>query len=81
MNTLDPLEQRIAEALTAGGIEFTRKPEETKNLDFYLPQVGVYIEVKGGHTPRIAEQCSRDHNIIVVQGVKATAFFCELLRG
>lgn len=75
----DPLENRIAGAFDAAGIHYVRESKESKFLDFYLPDFDVYVEVKGGTTSRVNKQCARDHNVIVVQGVKSAQFLCELL--
>ncbi len=81
MNITDPLEQLVADALTEAGIFFKHESEgDTKNLDFYLPNHGVYIEVKGGHSDRVAEQMSRDFNVIAVQGVKSVHLLCQFLK-
>jgi len=81
MAITDPLEQDIADALIYAGIEFKHELEGgTKNLDFYLPDYDVYLEIKGGHSDRITEQMSRDFNVIAVQGVKSVEFLCELLK-
>jgi hypothetical protein len=75
-----PLEQDIADALTFAQIEFVHEsPGQTLGPDFYLPQFGLYLEVKGGHTPRIAKQMARVSNVIAVQGVEATKFLVGLL--
>jgi hypothetical protein len=75
-----PLENQVAEALTKAGVRFVRDSEESKNLDFYLPDFNIYLEIKGGFTKRIANQCKRDANVIVVQGVKSTEFICRLIK-
>lgn len=82
----DPIERTIAEALEASGIEF--KPNPENHLDFELPRhelfsnsvVPVYIECKQFHSDRIAEQCSRADNVIVIQGAEAAKLFASLLR-
>lgn len=78
----DPLEQYIADSLTRAGISFiheTQDHEATLNLDFFLPEHGVYLEIKGGHTSRISKQMSRAFNVIAIQGVKSVDFICKLL--
>ena len=80
MNITNPLEQLIADALMEADVAFKHESEGgTKNLDFYLPNLDVYIEVKGGHSDRISEQMSRDFNVIAVQGVKSVHLLCKLL--
>lgn len=86
-NLNDPIERMIAEALEESGIEFKSNPEN--NLDFELPRhplfsespiTPVYIECKQFHSNRIAEQCSRAENVIVIQGAEAAKLFASLLR-
>lgn len=48
-------------------------------LDFYLPLEGIAIEVKRFHSPRIAEQMSREKNVIAIQGEEAARFFQRIL--
>jgi hypothetical protein len=76
----DPLEDQIRSALVSTEIRCINESKESKFLDFYLPEYGVHLEVKGGSTPRIADQCERDHNVIVIQGMKSVAFIVELLK-
>ena len=76
----NPLEQAIADKLTALNIEFRHDSQGgTKNLDFYLPAYDVYIEVKQFSTPRSKEQLERADNVILIQGVKALEFFVNHL--
>lgn len=49
------------------------------NLDFYLPSHDLYLEIKGGHSERIAGQMARHPNVIAIQGVKSVAFVVNLL--
>ena len=79
--TTDPLETEIATALDAAGIRYETDfgGGNPAALDFYLPHLDVYIEVKQFHSPRIAEQMSRAENVIAIQGRQAMALFCELL--
>lgn len=83
----DPTEKIVAEALDAAGIKYHRDgarkgraaKEQSKGLDFFLPNQGIYIECKRFHSPRIAEQLKRDPNIIVIQGERAARVFAWLL--
>lgn len=78
----DPLEQYIADSLTKAGIDFVHESQDaraTLNLDFFLPDHGVYLEIKGGHSPRISNQMKRAHNVIAIQGVSSVDFMCLLL--
>lgn len=76
----DPVERVIANALDARGIRYVVDGEgDTKQLDFYVPEWKVYIEVKQFHTDRVAEQMSRADNVIVIQGMQAAFVFAELI--
>lgn len=77
----DPLERKIAHALDAAGIEYFTdyEGEVPEHLDFYLYELDVFIEIKGGHSERIADQMSRAHNVIAVQGMKSVVFILSLL--
>lgn len=77
-----PLESKIAFALDDAGIPYSvdGEPENKTGLDFCIPSIGVFIEVKSGPTPRVLKQLERRSNVIVVQGVRSTNLFCHLLR-
>lgn len=78
----DPMERIVEEALTDAGIDFvTERDGDTHNLDFYLPQLDLFIEVKRMHSPRIAQQTARVDNVIVAQGEKAVRALATALRG
>jgi hypothetical protein len=81
MRTSDPLETKIAAALDAAGIKYLTEYEgkSPANLDFYLPDHDLYLEIKGGHSGRISGQMARHHNVIAIQGVKSVAFVVHLL--
>ncbi len=79
MATLDPLEKQVEDALNAAGVRFRRDDHES-GLDFYLPNVDLYVEVKRFHTARIADQMSRRPNVIVLQGAKSVTAFCTMVR-
>lgn len=51
-----------------------------ENLDFHLPDLGVFIEVKAMHTPRISDQMTRAANVIALQGEAAVRFFAEVVE-
>ena len=79
-----PMERRVNDALEQAGVMFVHESQDNKatnGLDFYLPHLNLYIEVKQFHTDRIAEQMSRVDNVIAVQGEYAVNAFCALLRG
>jgi hypothetical protein len=82
MMTGDPIEQIMADALAAAGIRFIHDSDDkkaTKALDFLLPDLGIFIEVKQFHSDRIAEQMSRAENVIAIQGRRAAEAFAEIL--
>lgn len=85
MEIKDPMERRIAEALTANGTLFTAgppkgaPPDSPLRLDFHLPEHGLYIEVKAFHSDRIARQMALAPNVIAVQGEGAVDWLCHLL--
>lgn len=74
----DPMERLIADALDAAGEAYEH---EKNGLDFYLPRLDLYIEVKRFHSPRIAAQMERAENIIAVQGSFAVRTISVLLAG
>lgn len=77
----DPIEQIIIDGLVASGIKYyTEYSGKTKNLDFYLPEYDIYIEVKQFHSERINEQMSRANNVICIQGKESAKFICNLLK-
>lgn len=79
--TTDPMEMLVEAALQRAGIKYA--PDigggNDKALDFYLPDLDLYIEVKRFHSPRIAEQMERAENVIAIQGKAAVLAFCEMI--
>lgn len=73
----DPMEKLIADALDEAGEEYEH---EKNGLDFYLPRLDLYIEVKRFHSPRIAAQMERAENIWAVQGSFAVRTASALIR-
>ena len=80
MQTTDPMEGLIEEALQDAGIGYVTDfgGGNPSVLDFRL-QNGVEIEVKRFHSPRVAEQMARVPNVIVAQGEDAVAFLADLI--
>jgi hypothetical protein len=77
----DPIERMVADALDKAGIAYVAETDPRAcGLDFYLPNVGVHIEVKQFHSERIADQMSRADDVIVIQGRWAAEIFCGLIR-
>ena len=79
----DPIETIIAEALCKAGISYLHetdmKAEDSLGLDFYLPELNVYIEVKQFHSDRIARQMARAPNVIAIQGRQSAHVFADLI--
>lgn len=80
----DPLEQEMAALLDEAGISYIRPDRvssEPTNLDFYIPALSLYIEVKAAHTPRIADQLAlvpADRSALVLVGREAVKAFVLL---
>ena len=81
MKISNPLEQSVADALDSRGIKWLHEDENGNEarLDFYLPDSGIYIEVKQAYTPRADAQLKRAENIILIQGIEAVELFVKLL--
>jgi hypothetical protein len=76
------LEKEIARRLDARDIEYERPEQLARhptNLDFYIPEFDLYVEVKQFHTDRIASQIStvpKDSSVMVLVGPNSVdAFF------
>lgn len=81
----DPVEAVITAALKRAGIAYRRNvwpwPAETeRRLDFYLPDLDLYIEVTRMHTPRKIEQLKGLENVLLIQGLPAARAFIALLE-
>jgi hypothetical protein len=78
------LEKQLDALLTKAGIGFTRPDRDRHdptNLDFYLPDFNLYVEVKQYHSPRITGQLAqvpRQVSAIVLQGPNAVLDFEHL---
>lgn len=79
----DPMERIIESALVDAGIAFQSDFGDgtSHNLDFDLIELGIAIEVKRLHSPRIAAQMSRTENVIAAQGIEAVRLLAKLIRG
>lgn len=78
----DHLESKIAKALEDAGVNFKHESQGgNQRLDFYLPEYGIYIEVKQYSTDRSAIQLALHDNVILVQGVISVEFIAKLLTG
>ncbi len=79
-NISDPIEQIIADGLTAADIAFVHESEGLiPRLDFYLPDKDIYIEVKQFHSERITRQMAQVRNVIAIQGREAALAFVEMI--
>ncbi len=80
INFSDDLERRVAIILDRNNIEFLHESEvDDQRLDFYLPNYGVYIEVKRFDSARTSTQLSSQENIILIQGRQSINFLEKLL--
>lgn len=80
MNISDALEQQIANILDFCNIKYVHESENNgSNLDFYLPDHNIYIEVKRYHSDRSNKQLSGKDNIILIQGMESINFLKKLL--
>lgn len=76
----DPMEHMIETALCEAGVRYVKDGQaETYALDFFLPDLGIYLEVKRFHSDRIGVQMARVRNVIAIQGEDAVKAFCALL--
>lgn len=75
-----PMDRLIEQALIDAGIPYEVECAATRYMDFRLPDLDVYIEVKSGHSPRIAEQMARADNVIAVQGEAACRLMADMIR-
>lgn len=77
----DPMEKLIRDALIDIGEPFVEENKNLANLDFYLPRINVYIEVKQFHSKRISNQMERASNVIVAQGKEAIEALASMIKG
>lgn len=76
----DATERLLAEALDRAGIAYVHESERPSiGLDFYLPDLDLYIEVKRFHSARISKQMSKHENVIVIQGINAVTKACQMI--
>jgi transcriptional regulator with XRE-family HTH domain len=81
LSTTDPMERMVEAALLRAGIAFVtdRDGGIPENLDFYLPDFDVFLEVKRMHSDRIAGQMARAPNVIAIQGEASVRFLVSIL--
>lgn len=77
---MDALDERGIEYVFEGCHKGVEAHKQQAGLDFWLPTLGLHIEVKDFHSPRIAGQMARVENIIAIQGRKAAQVFADLIR-
>ena len=79
---MDPMEQIIKDALIASERPFITDygGGNPSGLDFRLVKLGIEIEVKRFHSPRISAQMAKADNVIAAQGEDAVRFLADLLR-
>lgn len=76
----DELEKHVAEALLAANIQFRHESQGVnQRLDFYLPELDIYLEVKKFHSDRSNAQLATQNNVILIQGRESVKFICSLL--
>ena len=76
-----PMEEMTERWLLTNGIRYRRDDQtaEGTQLDFYLIDFDVYLEVKQFHSDRIAAQMARASNVIAVQGIDSLTFLGALV--
>lgn len=80
IHSTDHLELAVAEMLLDLKINFIHESQNNgSNLDFYLPDFDVFIEVKQFHTDRVNKQLASQENVILIQGKKSIEMLKKLL--
>lgn len=80
-NFTDPVEQVVADGLTAAGIPFVHESENKRQgLDFFLPDQLVLIECKRFYSERTNDQLRPHGNVILIQGMAAARAFAAMIR-
>lgn len=79
----DPVEQLVADGLTAAGVEWRTKDDPARRrdpvtLDFEIVG-GPHIEVKRFASPRSAGQLAQAENVILIQGIDAARWFAAAI--
>lgn len=86
MDTNDPLELRFREICRNRGIRCERPDTATggKRLDFYLPDQGLYVELKAYMCSRLETQVNSVNEgagpVMVLIGLAAVEAFGDLIR-
>lgn len=80
MTTDDPMELIIADGLHRAGVRFVHESDnKDQNLDFWLPDSGIYIECKQFPTDRTSAQIAPFSDVIVIQGRAAAHLFVSMI--
>jgi hypothetical protein len=83
LKSSDPMEALIERALMRAGVRYVHEVMDiaiTNGLDFYLPDIDLYIEVKQFHADRISRQMGRVQNVIVAQGRPAVQRLAKMIE-
>ena len=82
MSKPDPCEEIVRQALDDAGIAYNRNVQHLygREIDFFLPDHGVLIEVKQFYTARAIEQLRSLPNCILLQGRRACELFAQMTR-
>lgn len=86
----DALELEVVEILNNKNINFIHESEKNfpikgnRKLDFYLPHLDVYIEIKANHTDRLYSQIKEykdcnNPNIVIIIGRKGVNFLKSII--
>lgn len=79
------VEDEFENLLISLNIRFSRPERDAStpiNLDFYLPDYDLYVEVKTFHTNRLVKQLEilpQDSNVLVLTGLNSVKAFRKLL--
>jgi len=76
----DSTEILVADILDNLGIKYIHESQDKDLiLDFYLPELDIYIEVKRFHSERYKNQISKQENVILIQGVEGIRKIHQLI--
>jgi hypothetical protein len=76
----DPMERMVAAALTKAGLPYADETHpDAHNLDFFVPERLVHIEVKQFYSERSVRQMERAPFVILAQGRYAVAWLAEMI--
>lgn len=88
MSKPDPLEAEFMRICTECGIKLERperypkgRPRPMGNIDFYLPDYKLGVEVKAWYCERMTKQLEGRQGIMVLIGIDAVKAFGDLVGG